>query len=137
MSKVKPAPLPPDTVIGGYRVVRKLSAGGFGVVAIDFSDVPFQIARQVPLASWFRFRRALETTSTILLVISQVPCAQTCASLVLRLQARDNRPGVELPTHSRTFKGMQVEGGLLRSRLMRKPAQSARTSFRTQAVRAG
>src|SRR5881398_3938992 len=32
MSKVKPAPLPPDTVIGGYRIVRKLSAGGFGVV---------------------------------------------------------------------------------------------------------
>ena len=32
MSKVKPAPLPPDTVIGGYRVVRKLAAGGFGVV---------------------------------------------------------------------------------------------------------
>ena len=32
MSKVKPAPLPPDTVIGGYRVVRRLAAGGFGVV---------------------------------------------------------------------------------------------------------
>jgi serine/threonine protein kinase len=32
MSKVKPAPLPPDTVIGGYRIVRKLSSGGFGVV---------------------------------------------------------------------------------------------------------
>ena len=37
MSKVKPSPLLPDTVIGGYRVVRRLSAGGFGVVylAID------------------------------------------------------------------------------------------------------
>ena len=32
MSKVKPAPLPPDTMIGGYRVVRRVSAGGFGVV---------------------------------------------------------------------------------------------------------
>ena len=32
MSKIKPAPLPPDTVIGGYRVVHKLAAGGFGVV---------------------------------------------------------------------------------------------------------
>ena len=37
MSKLKPAPLPSDTVIGGYRVVRKISAGGFGVVylAVD------------------------------------------------------------------------------------------------------
>jgi serine/threonine protein kinase len=32
MSKVKPAPLPPDARVGGYRIVRKLAAGGFGVV---------------------------------------------------------------------------------------------------------
>lgn len=32
MSKVKPAPLPPDTIIGGYRIIRKVAAGGFGVV---------------------------------------------------------------------------------------------------------
>jgi recA bacterial DNA recombination protein len=114
-----------------------LQAGGFGVVAIDFSDVPFQIARRVPLASWFRFQRALEPTSTILLVIAQAPCAQTCASLVLRLQSRQNLPGLGLPAHSRIFEGMQVEGELLRSRLMRKPAQSAHASFKTQAVRAG
>jgi serine/threonine protein kinase len=39
MSKVKPSPLLPDTVIGGYRVVRRISAGGFGVVylAVDHS----------------------------------------------------------------------------------------------------
>jgi len=32
MSKVKPSPLPPGTMIGGYQVVRKVAAGGFGVV---------------------------------------------------------------------------------------------------------
>jgi len=32
MSKVKPAALPPDTLIGGYKVVKMLSAGGFGLV---------------------------------------------------------------------------------------------------------
>ena len=37
MSKIKPAPLPPDTPLGEYRVIRRLAAGGFGVVylAID------------------------------------------------------------------------------------------------------
>ena len=32
MSKPKPAPLPCGTVVGGYRVIRKIAAGGFGVV---------------------------------------------------------------------------------------------------------
>ena len=32
VAKAKPSSLPPDTVVGGYRVVRKISAGGFGLV---------------------------------------------------------------------------------------------------------
>ncbi|PKO62889.1 MAG: serine/threonine protein kinase [Betaproteobacteria bacterium HGW-Betaproteobacteria-18] len=32
MSKSKPSPLPPGTLIGGYRVMRRVAAGGFGVV---------------------------------------------------------------------------------------------------------
>jgi len=32
MSKTKPAPLPPDTLIGGYRILRQVAAGGFGIV---------------------------------------------------------------------------------------------------------
>ncbi len=32
MSKAKPAPLPPGTMLAGYRVLRRLSDGGFGIV---------------------------------------------------------------------------------------------------------
>lgn len=31
-NKPKPAPLPPNTVVGGYRVLHRISSGGFGVV---------------------------------------------------------------------------------------------------------
>ena len=44
MSKVKPAPLPPDTVIGGYRLVRKISAGGFGMVYLAIDSEGQQVA---------------------------------------------------------------------------------------------
>jgi serine/threonine protein kinase len=44
MSKVKPAPLPPDTMIGGYRIVRKVAAGGFGVVYLASDPAGLQVA---------------------------------------------------------------------------------------------
>jgi serine/threonine protein kinase len=50
MSKTKPAALPVDTLIGGYRVVRKLSVGGFGVVylAKDKADGWVAIKEYLP-----------------------------------------------------------------------------------------
>jgi hypothetical protein len=44
MSKVKPAPLPPDTTIGGYRVIRKVAAGGFGLVYLALDPDGQQVA---------------------------------------------------------------------------------------------
>ncbi|HXN50877.1 MAG TPA: ATPase domain-containing protein [Candidatus Acidoferrum sp.] len=68
-----------------------IQAGGFGMVAVDLSDVPTRTVRQVPLNAWFRFRRAVEDTPTILLLLEQEPHAKTCASLVVRLEAGEAR----------------------------------------------
>ena len=62
-----------------------LHAGGFGMVALDLSDIPAATVRQVPLNAWFRFQRTVENTPTILLLLEQEANAKTCASLVLRL----------------------------------------------------
>ena len=63
-----------------------LQAGGFGMVVLDLGDIAPKCARRVPLTSWFRFRRAVEPTATVLLLVEQEPCAKTCASLVVRLE---------------------------------------------------
>jgi recA bacterial DNA recombination protein len=65
-----------------------LQSGGFGLVILDLGDVPFKITRRIPLTSWFRFQRTIEHTPTVLFVITQEPCAQTCASLLLKMQAQ-------------------------------------------------
>jgi len=44
MAKLKPAPLPPDTMIGGYRVLRKLAGGGFGLVYLALDALGQQVA---------------------------------------------------------------------------------------------
>ena len=62
-----------------------IQGGGFGFIALDLSDVAPETVRHVPLNAWFRFRRAVEDTSTVLLVLEQESNAKTCASLVLRM----------------------------------------------------
>jgi serine/threonine protein kinase len=44
MAKVTPAPLQPDTMVGAYRIVRKLAAGGFGVVYLALDGQGQQVA---------------------------------------------------------------------------------------------
>ena len=66
-----------------------IQGGGFGFIALDLSDVaPETVRRHVPLNAWFRFRRAVEDTSTVLLVLEQESNAKTCASLVLRMSMK-------------------------------------------------
>jgi recombination protein RecA len=79
-----------ETLLGqALRVTDLLlQSGGFGLVTLDLGDAPFKMTRRIPLTSWFRFQRTIEHTSTVLLIITQEPCTQTCASLLLKMQAQ-------------------------------------------------
>lgn len=118
-----------------------LQSGGFGLVIIDLGDVSLKIARRIPLTSWFRFQRAIEHTSTVLFVITQAPCAQTCAALLLKVQVKklsafSHQPSaLKTPPHAELLDELRIETEILRSRMPRKPAQSA--AFVTKSVRAG
>jgi recombination protein RecA len=111
-----------------------IQSGGFGIVAVDLSDISARLARQVPLHVWFRFRRAVEDTSTILLVLEQETNAKTCASLVLRLEAGPplwsvtmsslleehvaaKQENSEPCSHARLWQGFKIETEVVRSRI--------------------
>jgi hypothetical protein len=124
-----------------------LQSGGFSVVALDLAGIPEKFVRRIPLASGFRFQRAIEYTKTALLVVSEFPCAQTCAVLAIKLCNEPSAPSTPLragsrhqpsgkPSHAQILEGMRIEVEIMRSRLERKPMQSAKTAFMTQA-RAG
>ena len=63
-----------------------LRGGGFGLIAVDLSDISPRLVRHIPLESWYRFRRAVEDTPTILVFLAQESNAKTCAALGLRLE---------------------------------------------------
>jgi recombination protein RecA len=63
-----------------------VQAGGFGLVALDLGDVSPHIARRIPLAAWFRLRRAVEDTPTVMLLLERERTVKSCASLVLEMR---------------------------------------------------
>ena len=60
-----------------------IQGGGFGLVVMDLGDTPPQTARRISLTSWFRLRRAVEHTPTVLVSLARQSNAKTCASLVI------------------------------------------------------
>jgi recombination protein RecA len=60
-----------------------IQGGGFGLVAMDLGDTPPMTARRISLTSWFRLRRAVEHTPTVLVALARQSNAKTCASLTL------------------------------------------------------
>ena len=78
-----------------------LESGGFGLVVLDLSDLSPQQARRIPLTTWFRFRRAVENTSTVLLAIEQHPIAGSCSSLQLQLASPAEANPDEVATERR------------------------------------
>lgn len=116
-----------------------LQSGGFGLIVLDLASIAEKFVRRIPLASWFRFQRAVEHTKSALLVITEAPCAQTCAALSLKIE---KQPAIKYqssgkPAHAELLDRMQVEAEVTRSRLERKPVNSVRAGFVTQAVRFG
>jgi hypothetical protein len=60
-----------------------IQAGGFGVVALDLVDAPEAALRRIPATAWYRFRRAIESTSTVLAVVADRPLAKSWMTVKL------------------------------------------------------
>jgi hypothetical protein len=59
------------------------------MIALDLGDLAPQTARRIPLTTWFRFRRAVEHTPTVLLAIERQSSAGSCSSLLIKLGSQD------------------------------------------------
>src|SRR2546430_96721 len=111
-----------------------LHGGGWGVVVFDLGEISWVDARRIELSTWFRFRRAIENTPTILVLLGEESCAKSCASLVLRCKRRADhwsRAAASIQTGASTFEGFEVQGEVTRSRVLSQPADLARWQTHT------
>jgi hypothetical protein len=121
-----------------------LESGGFGLIALDLGDLPPQTARRIPLATWFRFRRAVEYTPTVLLAIERQSIAGSCSTLLIKLASPGNRFGevrmaspFASPSHAQLLTELEITAELVKSRMDRKPARSAEITFASKTAWAG
>src|SRR5271156_3476547 len=129
-----------------------LESGGFGLIALDLGDLPPQAARRIPLTTWFRFRRAVEHTPTVLLAVERQSIAGSCSSLLIKMGSikmglikmglinlgPSKWPTQSVaPTHAQLLTEMEITAEMLRSRLDRKPVRSAEITFASKPAWAG
>lgn len=111
-----------------------LQGGGFGLVALDLGDVPAKEVRRIISSWWYRFRRVLENSPTVLIVLAQDSTVRSCAALSLELRRESglwssatrgqetklstlrnstrlelSRPSPGLPSSAVLLKGMQFQ----------------------------
>ena len=65
-----------------------LHSGGFGAVVLDLAEVPPSALRRIAPTTWFRFRRIVEPTPTVFVVVANQPLARNCASLLVETRRR-------------------------------------------------
>ncbi|HTS50110.1 MAG TPA: hypothetical protein VMH05_19325 [Bryobacteraceae bacterium] len=103
-----------------------LHAGGFGVVVLDLCQLTPRIANRIPISYWYRFRRAIENTPTILALVEKDPLAKSCASLMLEMKRKKavwrGAPGFEL------LRGVELEA------VARKPVRPCSANFKAKAI---
>ncbi len=112
-----------------------LHGGGWGVVVFDLGNISWVDARRIELSTWFRFRRAIEHTPTILLLLGEEACAKSCSSLVLQCERKGEEwSGTNVESRSAgiaTLEGFEMEGRIASSRTGLRLMDSARWMTRT------
>jgi hypothetical protein len=109
-----------------------LQSGGFGMLALDFGNVSAQEMRRISLATWFRFRRGVEGTQTLFVILVQEPQAGGSSASVLDL----SQFGIEVEQTETSLNAHHIDGDCLIRTLhtraevtrgqMRKPVRSVR-----------
>lgn len=64
-----------------------LQAGRFGLVAIDFADVPDRVVRALPFTTWLRLARLVEGSQTVCVLVGTRPVARSPGGAILALEA--------------------------------------------------
>ena len=102
-----------------------LHSGGFRLIVLDLCGFTPRQLQRIPLSYWYRFRNAVESSPSVLLVVSAQPNARSCAAC--QLEVRRNRVLWRGTAPFQHLDGFDVEATL------RKPARTETVRLRAAA----
>jgi recombination protein RecA len=105
-----------------------LQAGGFGVVALDFADVPPIALKRIPFTTWLRIQRVVEGRDTACVLVVPEPVARSAGGITLTLASRAAWAGNS--DRSRRLNGLDVDARIISPR--RKVEGNVRVRFDTR-----
>jgi RecA/RadA recombinase len=110
---------PLDRIEQALRVTDLLlQAGGFAAIVLDMGDMSPEYVSRIPLATWFRYRAAVERTQTSLILLTQHPCAKSSGELSLRFEQPE-----ACCDEATVFTGLEYRVELERRRFTQEPAK--------------
>lgn len=104
-----------------------IHAGGWGLIVLDICEVQPQWIRRLPSSYWYRFRRAVEHTPTVLVVVGRESNVKACASLAIEMRSGDAH-------WSGAHSDFRVLSGMRFTTVPKKPAIQERPSFTARAI---
>jgi hypothetical protein len=110
-----------------------LQSGGFGLVVLDLTSLNPRDTIKIPLATWFRLRRAVDETRTLLLVLEQEPHAGSSAAVILDLaqagvkflETRTSKATAQHVDGDRLIDSIALDAEVVRGPLVMERAHSA------------
>ena len=91
-----------------------LQAGGFGIVALDFADVPLLTLKRIPFTTWMRIQRIVEGSDTACVLVVPQSMARSAGGVTLTLQSRAVWAGNS--DRSRRLDGLEMEARIISPR---------------------
>jgi recombination protein RecA len=91
-----------------------LQAGGFGVVALDFADVPLLALKRIPFTTWLRIQRIVEGSDTACVLVVPQPMARSAGGVTLALESRAAWTGDA--DRSRRLDGLELQARIISPR---------------------
>jgi len=91
-----------------------LQASGFGVVAIDLTDVSPVAIRQIPFNTWMRVQRIIEGSDTACVLLTSEPLARSAGGLTVTLNGRAAWTGTS--DRSRRLSGIELRARVVSPR---------------------